>query len=480
MKNMSNNSYVVEDGEMGRAQVEQAWAAGVEPHVFMNPILLKPASETNAQVILNGKILYHKSQAKDYFNIDQLENLYKKHVKPSLSQLQAKNDFLIIEGAGSCAEVNLWKSDIVNWKIVQETNAKVILVADIDRCGVFAQLLGTLSVLPEDYKKHICGFIINKFRGDIELFKDGIEFIEKQSNLPVLGVLPMNRDIHIDSEDGLMPFSVVDPPISKSSENSEKIKIAVILLPHASNITDFHPLEREPCVSLHYLYKPRNLSGYDLVLLPGSKNTIDDLRWLINHQWNINLNEFIENNGVLGGICGGYQMMGYSINDEDKLEGEGGCETGLGYLSIVTNLYRVKHLKRSSVTISSNLLNNEFELNGYEIHTGDTFHVKTEEICKQETIGLHSKLKFDDGQAKTIFGAQSTNGRIWGTYLHGLFDNVSFRHSLLRSLKLSAVEKFGIDETISLKLFKEEQYNNLEKHMRSHVNINLLEQLLSK
>ena len=278
-QNMSNNSHVTGlGGEMGRAQVVQAEAARVAPHVDMNPVLLKPATDTGAQVVVQGRPIGNRKAA-DYFK-DTLP-LFEK-AKESLDRLRSEHDLVIMEGAGSCAEMNLLSRDFVNFRMAEYANAPVILVADIDRGGVFAQIIGTMHILPEEYKSLVKGFIINRFRGDAALFDDGIRYIEEFTGLPVLGLVPYFRHIEIDSEDGLPLDIVIDPP---AGPVPGRINIAVIRLPHISNFTDFNPLIRQKAVSLHYLSKPRALSGYDLVILPGSKNVRSDLGWMRETGW---------------------------------------------------------------------------------------------------------------------------------------------------------------------------------------------------
>ena len=477
---MSNNSYVVEDGEMGRAQVEQAWAAGAIPHVDMNPILLKPVSDTKSQVILNGKIWKPQSNAMDYFSPNFLSTLYTDTVLPSLTRLTESNDVVVIEGAGSCAEVNLWDKDIVNWKVALAANAKVIIVADIERCGVFAQLLGTFTLLPPEYKNLVCGFVVNKFRGDRNLFLDGVKFIEDHSKLPVLGVIPMNREIHIDSEDGLMPYSVIDPPLS-ASINPEKINIAVLLLPHASNITDFHPLEREPAVNLNYLFHPRNLINYDVVIIPGTKNTIDDLRWMKSIGWLRSFEDIKTSNAMVIGICGGYQILGQKIDDVAGMEG-GGIEEGLSLLDVETKLLPNKCLKRVQMNCWLQGLSKELSIDGYEIHTGETKPVRRENQKRSTVTVMKDSQNANDHSSDQLFiyGAQSDSGKIWGSYLHGVFDDPIFRKELLTSIKSDAIKKYGTNQSVSITAYREQQYEALADLFSKNFNVPELNEILSK
>lgn len=265
-QNMSNNSHVTpEAGEMGRAQIVQAEAARIVPHVDMNPVLLKPSTDTGAQVVLQGKPIANR-EAKEYFA--DTDYLFGKALE-SLQRLRAANALIIMEGAGSCAEVNLRPKDFVNFRMAHAADAPVILVADIDRGGVFAQIIGTLELIPEEDRQRVAGIIINRFRGDPDLFKTGLEFIEDRTGLPVLGLIPHFRHIQIDSEDGVPLDAVIDPP---AGPEPGKINIGVIRLPHISNFTDFNPFDRDAVVNLHYLARPRSLEGYDAIFLPGTKN----------------------------------------------------------------------------------------------------------------------------------------------------------------------------------------------------------------
>ena len=337
-QNMSNNSYVtLEGGEMGRAQVVQAEACGVEPHTDMNPVLLKPNTDIGAQVVLQGKAVGN-ALAADYFKDT---SKIRQPAFQSLEKLKAAHDLVVIEGAGSCGEVNLRSRDFVNFETAHAADAPVILVADIDRGGVFAQLIGTLKVIPEADRKRVAGFIINKFRGDAALFDDGIQYLEKETGLPVLGLIPYFRHIEIDPEDGLPLETVIDP---QTGPLPGKINIACIRLPHISNFTDFNPLIRNDAVSFHYLSQPRKLEGYDALILPGTKNVRFDLQWLKDNGWEELIADF---KGQVLGVCGGFQMLGNSIQDPHGVEGEPGDTPGFGLLDIETVLEKEKVLSRS-------------------------------------------------------------------------------------------------------------------------------------
>jgi adenosylcobyric acid synthase len=451
-QNMSNNSYVTLDqGEMGRAQVVQAEACGVEPHVDMNPILLKPSTDKRAQLIVQGKAI-RDVKAMEYFTGSQ--ELVIKAAHESLNNLQEKYDFLVIEGAGSCAEVNLRDRDIVNFDIAHAADAPVLLVADIDRGGVFAQIIGTMELLPPQDKARVKGFIINRFRGDAKLFDDGVKFIEEKTGLPVLGVIPFYRHISIDPEDALELDVVLDP--LKCDELSDKIQVAVIRLPHISNFTDVNVLRRDPAIELHYLSKVRDLDSYDLVILPGSKNTLFDLQWLHDLQWSDKIKAYANQGGYLTGICGGYQMLGRVVSDPQFVESEL-CEVkGLGLLDISTEMQDEKRLHLSE----GRILENDLSVKGYEIHMGETTRA-------HQVKAFMEIVKRGDKRVRIHEGAISDNGRVWGTYFHGVFDNLEFRQSFLQEIQTH----YRAPNRASENEFKETQYELLADHFEAHLDL---------
>ena len=449
-QNMSNNSYVTFDGlEMGRAQIVQAEAARIEPTVDMNPVLLKPSGDTTSQVILHGRPI-SSFKAKDYYR--QTEFLFNEAVK-SLERLRKLYQVVILEGAGSCGEVNLARRDIVNFRMAHAAEAPVVLTADISRGGVFAQLLGTLQVVSEEDRRRTAGFLVNRFRGDIGLFDDGIDYLEKEGQRPVFGVIPHYDHIDIDPEDSQVLDILTDPPVSPQTG---KIGIAVIRFPRISNFTDFSPLQRDPGIDLHYLTRPRSLETYDLVILPGSKNVRADREWLTQYGWDQQLMTYAREGGRIGGICGGYQILGRIIRDPLGIEGPAGESEGLGLLDVETTLSGEKELVRVSGTWE--------ELGqpvaGYEIHMGRT-------RCPTGA----AVIRKNDGQ---IDGVRNPTGNIWGVYLHGLFDSPSFRHSFLASLS-PAYRPGGDDETPDD--FKDRQYDLLAEHFRRHLDLDRLIEL---
>jgi adenosylcobyric acid synthase len=459
-QNMSNNSYVtLTGGEMGRAQIVQAQAARVEPHVDMNPVLLKPSTDTGAQVVLYGKPIGTKEAGEYFADTDYLFGQAKK----GLNRLRDQYELICMEGAGSCAEVNLRRRDFVNFRMAHEADAPVILVADIDRGGVFAQIIGTLNIIPEPDRKRVKGIIINRFRGDAALFKDGIDYIEQQTGLPVLGLIPFFRHIDIDSEDSLPLDVIVDPP---SGPDAGRINIAVLLLPHISNFTDFSPFARDTPVNLHYLARPRNLAGYDAVVLPGTKNVRSDLGRIGESGWDKVLLDFAENGGELIGICGGYQMLGRIIHDPHGIEGPPGNMKGLGLLDVETTMHREKVTTRSTGIWSAN----KIPVEGYEIHMGLT--TRGPGVSAAIRVSSRNGEPQDDED-----GAVSNNGKVWGAYFHGLFDLPDFRFSFLKKLRPDLESVLLHDDSEVPDDYRDRQYELLDTHFREHLNMPKLLQI---
>lgn len=394
-QNMALNSYVTRDGlEMGRAQVVQAQAAGVEPDVRMNPILLKPSSDTGSQVIVQGKIR-GQMPAAEYFR-------YKKQLVPEILEayhsLAQDYDVIVVEGAGSPAEVNLKSEDIVNMGLAQMINAPVLLAGDIDRGGVFAQLYGTVALLEPEERARIGGLIINKFRGDPEILRPGLSMLEERTCLPVLGVLPY-MDVDIDDEDSLAPRL-------EGTSIHKPIDIAVIRFPRLSNFTDFAPLENHPVMGVRYVDEASKLGKPDLIILPGTKNTIEDLLWMRqNGLESVILKAAAAQTPILG-VCGGYQMLGAIVSDPEGTEGKtpGLVLHGMGLLPIKTVFTPRKRRARVTATVVDGPWNGA-ALEGYEIHTGIT-QVEGQPFCR-----------LSDGDAEGC-----RRGLVFGTYLHGLFD----------------------------------------------------------
>ena len=425
-QNMALNSFVTADGkEMGRAQVFQAEACGLLPDVRMNPILLKPSADSKSQVIIMGEPVTHLG-AKDYYKRSQ------KHweiVKKAFDSLSKEYDAIVIEGAGSPAEINLQDTDIVNMKIAKYAKAKVIIVGDIDKGGVFASLKGTYDLVPDKYRNLINGFIINKFRGDVSLLMPGIEMFKQIVPIPVLGVLPWIQDLKIDEEDGVFLGN-----IESFSRNENALKILIAKLPRISNFTDFLPLGLEEDVELIVSDNPRLINKSHLVIIPGTKATTTDLNFLKSKGWQEELVKFSLKGGFIFGICGGYQMLGEKIYDPEGRDGKACNIEGLGFLPINTKMAPKKTLNQTNVTFEiKEFSTSPLSIKGYEIHMGKSYfsnsNIEKEGIILGQNLGPNIGL-FDRKR------------RILGTYLHGIFDNDRFRNCFLNYLRRT----FGLKE----------------------------------
>lgn len=452
-QNMSNNSGVTPEGlEMGRAQIVQAEAAGIAPHVDMNPILLKPTSDVGSQVVLLGEAIgnrtamaYHREKTR----LVQTANA-------ALDRLRRRYDLIVMEGAGSCAEVNLMDHDIVNFSMAEYVDAPVILVGDIHRGGIFAQLVGTLECLPPSYQDRVAGFIVNRFRGDRRLFADGVSWIEKKTGRPVFGVLPWYDHIRIDPEDSV----VIERPRTVAPGKDGIPAVAVIRIPHISNFSDFDPLAGIDGLQLHFLETPQDLSAFAAAILPGSKNTCFDLKWLKTSGWQRRLDAFYANGGHVTGICGGYQMMGTRVHDPDGLEGPPGETPGLGLLPVETVLQAPK------TTTLTRFSWEGIEGTGYEIHMGQTRRYKGRDLLR---ISERNGKAVDDAD-----GCLTDDRRAMGTYIHGLFDTPA----LIRRW-LAAVGLKGIDVPATGGLAaKQEQYALLAEHFRRYIDVDRIAALL--
>ena len=463
-QNMSNNAAALPDGgEIGRAQYLQALAARAEPRVEMNPILLKPESDARSQVILMGKP-YKTLGAVDYYR--QKAMLWDA-VVGACEILGSEADLLVIEGAGSPAEINLASSDIVNMAVARHLGSPVILVADIDPGGVFAQVVGTLALLPEADRALIRGIVINKFRGDIKLLEPGIVMLEKLTGLPVLGVVPMLVGLELPDEDGA---TIRTGRAVGSAGGDRRLDIAVIRLPHIANFDDFDALASEPSVALRFVAEPGDLGKPDVVILPGTKSTMADLAWLKERGFGDGIRWLARTGTAVVGICGGFQMLGRMIDDPRGIEGTGGSMEGLGLLAASTVFGRDKKVSprrgRTADSLGGRLASLAgIDIEGYEIHNGET---------KLEGAAF-AFLEFDDGTAPggagkeadgavalggagkeadgaaTLDGAWSPDGAVWGTYLHDIFSSDGFRKAWLASFGFGAREegrKAALDASI--------------------------------
>lgn len=466
-QNMALNSFVTEDGgEMGRAQVVQAEAAGVKPLVDMNPVLIKPQSDIGAQVIIQGRVVGNYS-AVEYH---QYKKEALKAVRESYKRLARKFDLILIEGAGSPAEINLKRHDIVNMKIAQMANAPVLIVSDIDRGGVFASLVGTLELLTKSERARVKGFIINKFRGDLSLLKPGLTFIRRKTGVKVLGVIPFLKDIYMPDED-----SIALEKKRYTNHKNGAVDIAVIKLPHISNFTDFDPLEREEGVSLRYVKEPGEVGTPNVLIIPGTKNTIEDLQYLKTRDYLKEIKRLKSNGSTIVGICGGFQILGKTIRDHCGVESSRRNIEGLGLLAIETQFERKKTtFQVEAEEIGVNDKRNSLSVvRGYEIHMGRT---------KLNTEKSLFKIKKRSGKKCLVYdGAISRDGKVWGTYIHGIFDNDGFRRRFLNSINTKR-GSFSPEVTNDFKydVYKEEQYDKLADLMRENLDMSIIYSLLTR
>lgn len=448
-QNMALNSFATKDGlEIGRAQAVQAEAAGLECHTDMNPLLLKPQSDHTSQVVLNGKPI-GSSSAYDYFRKEGKEEL-RQAVCQAFDRLSSKYDPIVMEGAGSISELNLAESDIVNLPMAKYANADVFLVADIDRGGVFASVYGSIALQKPEYKSLIKGIIINKFRGDLRLFDSGKKILEDICKVPVIGVVPYYKDIFIEEEDS------VDLAAKSFSREKGKINVAVVLLRHISNFTDFNALERDPRVHLYYTSNTEDIKKSDIIIIPGTKSTIDDLYELRRNGCAQAIISAHRNGATVLGICGGYQMMGTQVLDPDHIEGEIEMLPGLGLLPVATKMTTKKTTRQSHFTLAPT--NSKELLQGYEIHMGET--ISNGEEIKPLAI-------MENGTPEGCFITQ----KCMGCYLHGILDNPLFTDFLLEPFK-GKTEADATTEDYTA--FKQRQYDLLSSHLRKHLDMNLL------
>lgn len=449
-QNMALNSFATPDGlEIGRAQAVQAEAAGVPCETDMNPLLLKPTSDHQAQVVLHGKV-YGNQGAYEYFRKEGRDFL-RKEVCDAYDRLEKKYNPIVLEGAGSISEINLREVDLVNMPMAIHASAAVILIADIDRGGVFASVYGSIMLLNEQERKHIKGIIINKFRGDIRLFKDGIRMLEELCKIPVLGVVPYYKNIHIEDEDSLALSE------KNRHSNKDKINVAVVLLRHLSNFTDFNALEHDPRIHLYYTQQPDEIDQADIIIIPGTKSTLADLHELRRSGMARAIIKASETKTVLG-ICGGYQIMGQELHDPQGVESNIREVPGLGLLPISTTLLGDKVTQQTRFSFNGG----KTLCSGYEIHMGKT------EILSQAIQPLTYRM---DGTADGCL----KNERCMGTYMHGILDNSEFLDFLLSPYINKVLQPQAFDYVA----FKEEQYNKLADHVRQHVNINLIYNIIS-
>lgn len=459
-QNMSLNSYITpEGGEIGRAQAVQAQACDINPHTDMNPILLKPNSDTGSQIIVQGKAIGTMSIAEyDKFKPEAFEKVWQ-----SFDRLKTSYEFVVIEGAGSISEINLKHNDIANLKVAMMARCPVILVADIDRGGVFAQIAGTIALLEPLERAYIKGIIINKFRGDRSILDSGIEFMEKRTGVPVLGVIPWLSDIALPAEDS-MSLGGRSKVISIAAGH-KKLHIGVLKLPRISNFSDFDPLEKEPDVVFSYVEMPEQISGLDMLIIPGSKSTIADLYFLMERGIYDAIKEF---KGHIAGICGGYQMLGERVLDPLALESGIREAQGLGILQVETELLLEKETHQALAYLDEAgqrmLPECNGVLTGYEIHLGNTRATANPQPFARIFRRGDNSVAIDDGSV-------SADGRTFGTYLHGIFDNVRFREMYLNRIRH---EKGMPLRRGSAKTPEVDPFDRLAEHLAGHLNLEAL------
>ncbi len=456
-QNMALNSFITRDGkEMGRAQVVQAECARIEPRVDMQPVLLKPNSDVGSQVILMGKAAFNMD-AKDY-------HAYKPKlveiVLQAYQSLAKDYQIIAIEGAGSPAEINLRDNDIVNMGLAELVDAPVILIGDIDKGGVFASIYGTIMLLEEDERARIKGFIINKFRGDVALLKPGIEMIQAKINIPCLGVIPYKR-FAIDDEDS----------VSERFDNQGQglITIGVVYLPHLSNFTDCTAFEMHPDVKVEYYRNQRQLqlASPDLLVIPGSKNTIDDTNYLIESKLGQEIKDRHQSGLPIIGICGGYQILGKEILDPLQVESKKGRIKGLGLLNTVTTIGQEKRTVRVKGQLIGDFMGIDLEglaVEGYEIHMG-----QTKALDESKAFAL-----LDDNSLDGTINKEET---VMGTYLHGIFDNDAFREKIINQLKKRKNLELGL-EVFDFKAFKEDQYDDLAQVVEANIEMDKIMEII--
>ncbi len=449
-QNMALNSAVTKcGGEIGRAQALQAIACGLELRTDFNPVLLKPSNDNQSQVIIHGKAI-SQLDAQTFGNIKAMA--FDK-VLESYQRLTEEFDVVIIEGAGSPAEINLRKNDIANMGFAEEVDCPVLLISDIDRGGVFAHLTGTVNLLSKTEQARIKGFIINKFRGQLSLLQDGLDWLEKYTDKPVIGTLPYIRNLMLDAEDA------ITPNINKLSAS---IKIKIPVLPRISNHTDFEPLKWHTDINLQFIGANESLDGADLIIIPGSKNVRDDLEYLKKQGWDKQIAKHLRYGGKLLAVCGGYQMLGKMIHDPQGYESKAGSTQGLALLDLTTQLEAQKDLKQ--VTGSFSLLGQTAHINGYEIHCGQSFG---------EALNNHFAELCDQNGNTYLDGTVSKDNQIIGTYLHGLFET---KESLELILKWVSGQNHQVTDWNKI---REKELDRLADHFETHLDINTIIRLIN-
>jgi len=463
---MALNSFITEEGhEMGRAQVVQAEAAGIKPNVLMNPVLLKPSTDKNAQVIFMGKVLKNMSAVEYHDFKVELKDM----VKDSFDKLSATNDIVVLEGAGSPAEINLRENDIVNMGMAELSDSPVILVGDIDKGGVFASIYGTIMLVSEEERKRIKGVVINKFRGDVEILKPGLKMIEDLTGVPVLGVIPYS-ELRIEDEDSL------SERFKWKKERKGQIKIEVLYLPHVSNFTDFNVFETQEDVDIRYVMRGESIGDPDILIIPGSKNTIEDLIYLKNSGLEEQILRLSRKGKFIVGICGGYQILGTSIIDPSHTESAVSETNGLGLINSKT----VFETEKTTTQVTGKSLGNlpsrlsalsGLSVKGYEIHMGQT------ELGEEEQAFINIDSRLEEA-VDVMDGAVNKSGNVFGSYIHGIFDDIEFTRTFLNIVR----KEKGLDniesEVKSFEEFKEIQYDKLADLIRASLDMDKIYEIV--
>ncbi|HEX2271933.1 MAG TPA: cobyric acid synthase [Pyrinomonadaceae bacterium] len=468
-QNMALNSAATPDGsEIGRAQAMQAEAARVAPTADMNPILLKPSSDTSSQVILQGRV-WGQVSATGYFN-HSVKELFPA-VLESYERLARDYEIIVLEGAGSPAEINLREYEIVNMRMAEAANAACVLIGDIDRGGVFASLAGTMQLLDENERKRIRGYIINKFRGDVTLLQPAIEMMKDHLPVPCLGVIPYLAQVGLDEEDGVaIEDRRTAARVWRNDDETpaRRLRVGVIALPHMSNFTDFDALAAEPSVALAYVSNAREVANAGVLIIPGSKQTLNDLAWLQAEGF---ADPIRQHAGLIVGVCGGMQMLGAAVHDAGGREG-GGQLPGLGLLPIRTTLVEDKVTQLTTARLIAPQLFDQpmtcDTASGYEIHLGTT----------EYQAGARPLLTIKRSDGTTSFdGATSTDGRIIGTYLHGFFDDDEFRHSFINAAR-AALRLNPSAAYVNYRAEREARFDRLAAHVRQSIDLDAILNLL--
>ncbi len=477
-QNMALNSFITrEGGEIGRAQALQAEAARVEPSIDMNPILLKASGEAGCQVIMNGRV-HSNMRADEYYGFSkEAWNA----VTAAYERLSKKHDLIVIEGAGSPAEINLSKDEVVNMRVARHLNSPVLLVGDIDKGGVFASFYGTIGLLDKD-ADYIRAFIINKFRGDLNILKPGLNMIKEKTGRPVLGVIPYLGDMGLHEEDGI--------PIERLKqfnpfERFKPLKVVVLRLRYIANFTDFDPFMYEPDVELIYSLNESDIENSDMVIVPGSKNTVKDLLFLRDHGIDKSIKLAVEKGIPLIGVCGGYQMLGKKIYDPYFIESEYKEIDGLGLLDIETTLERVKTTCQVEAEMNGEWVNglmgeSHTKLRGYEIHmgnsTGDIGLFKLRRLSDSPPPQADHQFTSASGGSPILDGSQKDN--VWGTYIHGIFDNDNFRRNLINSLRIKK-GLIPLEGIVDYTQLRDDSLNKWAGLIREYIDMKFIEDMIN-